>query len=279
MCRAGVPRYAAGSARHWRRLRWGSATGESATGGTGDSFDRSAAVLKPDCLHPGGPPSGERTILWKRDARLDLLPGELRPEWIRRARLLHVDGHPSAPAALAAQWAREAGVMVTADLDNLYPEVEALLEHVDFLISSRISHKADRNRGSDRVIAGDRQTVRMPRCRHNLQAAGRSRLGRRAVSLQPSVPRGCCGHNLCAGYLPRWVCLLHARRTVISGYAGVQLCCGGPELHVLRRAGLHTSYARDRDIDARGQPSPSGLRSSRFSPSVRTSRTEWPEAR
>jgi sugar/nucleoside kinase (ribokinase family) len=81
--------------------------------------------------------SGERTVLWKRDARLDLLPGELRPEWITRARLLHVDGHPSAPAALAAQWARDAGVMVTADLDNLYPGVEALLEHVDFLISSR----------------------------------------------------------------------------------------------------------------------------------------------
>jgi sugar/nucleoside kinase (ribokinase family) len=27
--------------------------------------------------------------------------------------------------------------MITADLDNLYPGVEALLEHVDFLISSR----------------------------------------------------------------------------------------------------------------------------------------------
>lgn len=81
--------------------------------------------------------SGERTVLWKRDARLDLLPDELRPEWITRARLLHLDGHPSPPAALAARWAREAGVMVTADLDNIYPGVEALLEHVDFLISSR----------------------------------------------------------------------------------------------------------------------------------------------
>lgn len=81
--------------------------------------------------------SGERTILWKRDSRLDLLPGELCAEWITRARLLHVDGHPSAPAALAAQWARQAGVLVMADLDNLYPGVEALLENVNFLISSR----------------------------------------------------------------------------------------------------------------------------------------------
>jgi sulfofructose kinase len=81
--------------------------------------------------------SGERTILWKRDARLDFLPGELRPDWITNARLLHVDGHPCMPAAIAANWAREAGVMVLADLDNLYPGAEALLEQVDFVIAAR----------------------------------------------------------------------------------------------------------------------------------------------
>jgi sulfofructose kinase len=81
--------------------------------------------------------SGERTILWKRDPRLDFLLSELRPEWIINAHLLHVDGHPCGPSALAAQWAREAGVMVLADLDNLYPGTEALLEQVDFLIAAR----------------------------------------------------------------------------------------------------------------------------------------------
>jgi sugar/nucleoside kinase (ribokinase family) len=81
--------------------------------------------------------TGERTILWQRDDRLDLRPEELPQEWIRGTRLVHLDGHPCAPAAAAARWAREAGAMVTADLDNLYPEVEALLEHVDFMISSR----------------------------------------------------------------------------------------------------------------------------------------------
>ena len=81
--------------------------------------------------------TGERTILWQRDDRLDLQPDELPREWIRGARLLHVDGHPCAPAAAAARWAREAGAVVTADLDNLYLGVEALLEGVDFMISSR----------------------------------------------------------------------------------------------------------------------------------------------
>jgi sugar/nucleoside kinase (ribokinase family) len=81
--------------------------------------------------------TGERTILWQRDDRLDLRPEELPREWIRTARLVHVDGHPCTPAAAAARWAREAGTMVTADLDNIYPGVEALLEHVDFMIGSR----------------------------------------------------------------------------------------------------------------------------------------------
>jgi sulfofructose kinase len=81
--------------------------------------------------------TGERTILWRRDTRLDLQVSELRPEWVTHARLLHVDGHPSAPAAAAARWARGAGVIVTADLDNLYRGVELLLENVDYAIVSR----------------------------------------------------------------------------------------------------------------------------------------------
>jgi len=81
--------------------------------------------------------TGERTILWQRDDQLDLLPEELPQEWIRGARLVHVDGHPCAPAAAAARWAREADAVVTADLDNLYPGIEALLEGVDFMIGSR----------------------------------------------------------------------------------------------------------------------------------------------
>ena len=81
--------------------------------------------------------TGERTILWQRDDRLDLQPDELPREWIRGARLVHVDGHPCAPAAAAVRWAREASAVVTADLDNLYPGIEALLEGVGFMIGSR----------------------------------------------------------------------------------------------------------------------------------------------
>ncbi|MGB7847100.1 MAG: carbohydrate kinase family protein [Candidatus Acidiferrum sp.] len=81
--------------------------------------------------------SGERTVLWKRDARLTLLPEELDRDWILNARLLHLDGHDTPAAALAARWARAAGVPVVADLDDLYAGYEVLLPNIDFLITSR----------------------------------------------------------------------------------------------------------------------------------------------
>lgn len=78
--------------------------------------------------------TGERTILHKRDERLKLLPGDLKREWIENARFLHVDGWDTEAATLAARWAREAGVLVSCDLDQIYPGVEDLLQHIDYLI-------------------------------------------------------------------------------------------------------------------------------------------------
>lgn len=80
---------------------------------------------------------GERTVLCRRDERMVLQPSELRREWIVNARALHVDGYDTQAAVLAARWAREANVPVIADLDELYPGVETLLEHIDYVIASR----------------------------------------------------------------------------------------------------------------------------------------------
>jgi len=81
--------------------------------------------------------SGERTVLWKRDDRLTLRPEELQQDWIVNARALHVDGHDTAAATAAATWARAANIPVIADVDELYPGVEVLLNSVDYLITSR----------------------------------------------------------------------------------------------------------------------------------------------
>src|SRR6266487_4412083 len=81
--------------------------------------------------------SGERTVLWKRDDRLTLRPEDLERQWIVDARALHVDGHDTAAAAVAAGWARAAGIPVVVDLDDLYPGVEALFNNLDYLVASR----------------------------------------------------------------------------------------------------------------------------------------------
>jgi sulfofructose kinase len=81
--------------------------------------------------------AGERTVLWKRDHRLILRPEELEREWITDSRALHVDGHDTVAAVAAAGWARVAGIPVIADLDELYPGIEALLPNLDYLITSR----------------------------------------------------------------------------------------------------------------------------------------------
>jgi sulfofructose kinase len=80
---------------------------------------------------------GERTVLCRRQEQMTLQPEDLERAWVENARVLHVDGHDTAAATLAASWARAAGIPVVADLDELYSGVEELIEQVDYLIVSR----------------------------------------------------------------------------------------------------------------------------------------------
>ncbi|MBL8169659.1 MAG: carbohydrate kinase family protein [Acidobacteria bacterium] len=81
--------------------------------------------------------SGERTILWYHDDGTRIPPEELKREQIVRGRVLHLDGFDTAAARQAAQWAHEAGMPVTIDLDTVYPGIDDLLPHVDCLITSQ----------------------------------------------------------------------------------------------------------------------------------------------
>ncbi len=92
--------------------------------------------------------SGERTVLWNRDSSIALCAEDLRREWISGASALLVDGHDTEAATQAARWAREERIPVVGDFDNRYPGVEALLEYVDFAITSntfpeKLSGKTD----------------------------------------------------------------------------------------------------------------------------------------
>jgi sugar/nucleoside kinase (ribokinase family) len=81
-------------------------------------------------------PSGERTIIWNRDDELAIREEEVSLEAVTSGRILHLDGHDTAAAAAAARYARQAGIPVVIDIDNIYPGAGELLRLVDFIISS-----------------------------------------------------------------------------------------------------------------------------------------------
>jgi sugar/nucleoside kinase (ribokinase family) len=56
---------------------------------------------------------------------------------IARSRILHLDGCDSQAALQAARWAREAGIPVVVDIDEVYDEsTHELLRTVDYLIAA-----------------------------------------------------------------------------------------------------------------------------------------------
>ncbi|HMH43040.1 MAG TPA: PfkB family carbohydrate kinase [Pyrinomonadaceae bacterium] len=80
--------------------------------------------------------SGERTIIWDRDERLSYGPDEAPLELASRGRVLHLDAHDPPACAVMARAARNAGTIVTADIDNIYDGLPELLPLIDVLITS-----------------------------------------------------------------------------------------------------------------------------------------------
>ena len=80
--------------------------------------------------------SGERTIIWDRDERLSYRPDEAPLELAARGRVLHLDAHDPPACAKMARAARNAGTIVTADIDNDYEGLPELLPLIDVLITS-----------------------------------------------------------------------------------------------------------------------------------------------
>ena len=80
--------------------------------------------------------SGERTILWNRDARLMYREGELRKEEVCSGRLLHLDGHDIQAAIQCVEWAKEEGIPTVIDIDKVEPLTSELIKKIDFIITS-----------------------------------------------------------------------------------------------------------------------------------------------
>lgn len=81
--------------------------------------------------------TGERTIIWRRDERLEMLPDEVPLDAIRRGRFLLLDGHDARAAATAAVEARKAGVTVVVDAETVKPGTHDLIGASDFVVCSQ----------------------------------------------------------------------------------------------------------------------------------------------
>jgi sulfofructose kinase len=75
-------------------------------------------------------------VFWSRPDCLRIDPGEITPDQILCARLLHIDGHDTPAVAHAARIAHDAGIPVTVDVDTIYHGFDHVLPYVDYLIAS-----------------------------------------------------------------------------------------------------------------------------------------------
>jgi sulfofructose kinase len=81
--------------------------------------------------------SGERTVVWRRDPRLNIPPSFLQRSWVNSARLLFIDGHDPAATRRASTWARAANIPIVADFDHWTSQLARLLPLVDYPVTSR----------------------------------------------------------------------------------------------------------------------------------------------
>jgi sulfofructose kinase len=81
--------------------------------------------------------TGERTIIWDRDARLYMKPEEVPKEILCSAKVLLLDGHDAGAAVQAARYAKDAGMVVVMDAEKISDDTEELVSLVDILIGER----------------------------------------------------------------------------------------------------------------------------------------------
>ena len=81
--------------------------------------------------------NGERTVIWKRDAKLAYSPEEAPVEAVRSARVFHATPHDALACVRLADEAKAHGAVISIDIDNLFEGVLEMIPLVDVFISSR----------------------------------------------------------------------------------------------------------------------------------------------
>jgi sugar/nucleoside kinase (ribokinase family) len=138
--------------------------------------------------------NGERTIIWDRDERVSYAADEAPLALATRGRVLHLDAHDPPACVRMAQAARGAGIIVSADIDNIYDGLPKLLPLIDILITSaEFPHRVT-------GIADERASLVELKARYGCAIVGLTKGARGAVILcdgqfleSPAckVPQGC----------------------------------------------------------------------------------------
>jgi sulfofructose kinase len=74
--------------------------------------------------------TGDRLVLWERDAGLDVSPEEFPPGILNDGTLLHVDAVDARAAMHLAASGQQAGLSITCDIDRLIPDAWEFLSNV-----------------------------------------------------------------------------------------------------------------------------------------------------
>ncbi|HSI88883.1 MAG TPA: PfkB family carbohydrate kinase [Pyrinomonadaceae bacterium] len=80
--------------------------------------------------------TGERTVIWKRDAKLAYTASEAPLQALKKVKALHFTPHDVDACVAMAREAKSLGVIVSADIDNVFPGAEELFPLVDIFIAS-----------------------------------------------------------------------------------------------------------------------------------------------
>lgn len=80
--------------------------------------------------------TGERVVLWERDARLNLKPAEIPPDALEGARAVHLDASDLKASIRLARLARQRRIPVLADVDTVCAGMDRLIPLIDYIIAS-----------------------------------------------------------------------------------------------------------------------------------------------
>ena len=83
-------------------------------------------------------PTGKRSVAWTRGTLKELQAEEVDPEYVRNAKILHIDGHNPKGALAAVKEAKKHNVIVSMDAGTLRDGVAELLPYVTILIASEL---------------------------------------------------------------------------------------------------------------------------------------------